>query len=104
LGTSGKKIGNAQLQWAFSEAAALLLRNKEAGQKYLARLAKKQDKGKAVPILAHRLARAVYDRRKRKAAFAIDRFLRISGSRASEPGVSLATEGGACIARMDSPV
>jgi transposase len=37
LGSSGKKIGNAHLTWAFSEAAALFLRNNAAGQKYLAR-------------------------------------------------------------------
>ena len=87
LGTSGKKIGNAHLKWAFSEAAALFLRHNEAGQKYLARLAKKHDKGTALTILAHKLARAVYDMLKRKTAFDIDRFLRTSGSRASEPGV-----------------
>ncbi len=33
LGTSGKNIGNAHLQWAFSEAAALFLRHHEPGQK-----------------------------------------------------------------------
>jgi transposase len=33
LGTSGKKIGNAHLKGAFSEAAALFLRNNPAGQK-----------------------------------------------------------------------
>jgi transposase len=60
LGTSGKKIGNAHLKWAFSEAAALFLRNNEAGQKYLARLEKKHDNGKGLTILAHKLARAVY--------------------------------------------
>ncbi len=32
-GTSGKKIGNASLTWAFSEAAVLFLRNNPAGQK-----------------------------------------------------------------------
>jgi transposase len=37
-GTSGTKIGNAYLKWAFSEAAVLFLRNNPAGQKYLARL------------------------------------------------------------------
>ena len=60
LGTSGKKIGNAHLQWAFSEAAVLFLRNNPQGQKYLTRLEKKHDKGKALTILAHQLARAVY--------------------------------------------
>src|SRR4030095_6770440 len=60
LGTSGNKIGNAHLKWAFSEAATLFLRGNEPGQKYLARLEKKHDKGKALSILAHKLARAVY--------------------------------------------
>jgi transposase len=59
LGTSGKNIGNAHLKWAFSEAATLFLRDNAPGQKYLARLEKKHDKGKALTILAHKLARAV---------------------------------------------
>jgi transposase len=47
LGTSGAKIGNAHLKWAFSEAAVLFLRDHPAAQKYLARLEKKHDQGKA---------------------------------------------------------
>lgn len=58
-GTSGTKIGNAYLTWAFSEAAVLFLRNNPAGQKYLARIEKKHGKGKALTVLAHKLARAV---------------------------------------------
>ena len=46
-GTSGTKIGHADLQWAFSEAAVLFLRNKPAGPKYLARIENKHGKGKA---------------------------------------------------------
>jgi transposase len=75
LGTAGKKIGNAHLKWAFSEAAALFLRNNPAGQKYLARLEKKHDKGKALSILAHKLARAVYYMLKRHTAFDMEKFL-----------------------------
>jgi transposase len=75
LGTSGEKIGNAHLKRAFSEAAALFLRHNPAGQKYLARLAKKHDKGKALTILAHKLARAVYYMLKRHTAFDMDTFL-----------------------------
>jgi transposase len=75
LGTSGKKIGNAHLKWAFSEAAALFLRNNAEGQRLLARLEKKHDKGKALTILAHRLARAVYYMLKRHMAFDMDTFL-----------------------------
>ena len=87
LGTSGKKIGNAHLKWAFSEAAALCLRNNEAGQKYLARLEKKHNKGTALSLLAHQLCRAVYDMLKRKTAFDMDLVLRTSGSRAGELAV-----------------
>jgi transposase len=76
VGTSGKKIGNAHLKWAFSEAAVLFLRNNEPGQKYLARLEKKHDKGKALSILAHKLARAVYYMLKRTTAFDMENFLR----------------------------
>ncbi len=75
-GTSGKKIGNAYLKWAFSEAAVLFLRNNPAGQKYLSRIARKHGKGKALTILAHKLARAVYYMLKRDTAFDLDKFLR----------------------------
>ena len=89
LGTAGKKIGNAHLKWAFSEAATLFLRNNPQAQKLLARLEKKHDKGKALSILAHKLGRAVYCMLKRKVAFDMERFLQTSGSRADEPGASL---------------
>jgi transposase len=69
LGTAGKKIGNVHLKWAFSEAAMLFLRNNAAGQIFLARIEKKHGKGKALTILAHQLARAVYYMLKRKTAF-----------------------------------
>ncbi len=71
-GTSGTKIGNAYLKWAFSEAAVLFLRNNPAGQKYLARLEKKHGKGKALTVLAHKLARAVYYMLKRDVVFDLD--------------------------------
>jgi len=74
-GTSGAKIGNAYLKWAFSEAAVLFLRTNPAGQKYLARLEKKHGKGKALTVLAHPLARAVYHMLKRGTAFDMPRFL-----------------------------
>lgn len=74
-GTSGAKIGNTYLKWAFSEAAVLFLRTNPAGQKYLARLEKKHGKGKALTVLAHKLARAVYHMLKRETAFDMPRFL-----------------------------
>jgi transposase len=75
LGTSGKKIGNAPLQGAFSEAATLVLRNHPAGQKLRARLEKNHDQGTALSILAHTLARAVYSMLKRRVAFEMEIFL-----------------------------
>jgi transposase len=74
-GTAGTKIGNAYLKWAFSEAAILFLRDNPAGQRYLARLEKKHGKGKALTILAHKLARAVYYMLKRGVVFKLDTFL-----------------------------
>jgi transposase len=74
-GTSGKKIGNASLTWAFSEAAVLFLRHNPTGQKYLARLVKQHGKGKALTVLAPQVARAVYDMCKRDTAFDLDKFL-----------------------------
>ena len=75
-GTSGSKIGNAHLKWAFSEAAVLFLRDNPAAQKFLARLEHKHSKGKALTILAHKLARAVYYMLERQTAFDLDTFLR----------------------------
>jgi transposase len=74
-GSMGAKIGNAYLKWAFSEAAVLFLRNNPAGQKVLARLERKHGKGKALTVLAHKLARAVYYMLRRETAFNRDKFL-----------------------------
>jgi transposase len=73
-GPSGKKIGHAYRTWAFSEAAGLFLRNNPAGQKDLARVEKNHGTGKALTVLAHTLARAVYDMLKRHTAFELDKF------------------------------
>ena len=75
-GTSGAKIGNAHLKWAFSEAAVLFLRGNEPGKKYYERLIKKHGKGKALTILAHKLGRAVYFILKNKEAFNQEKFIR----------------------------
>jgi transposase len=84
-GTSGTKMGHAALQWAFSEAAGLFLRTHPAGQTYLTRLEKNHGNGKAVTILAHQLARAVYAMLQRHTAFAMATFLRGYGRAAGEP-------------------
>jgi transposase len=76
LGTAGNTMGHAHLTWAFSEAATLVLRGNEPGQTYLARLVKKHDNGKALRILAHKRARAVYCMLTRNTAFDLEPCLR----------------------------
>lgn len=68
-------------------------RNNPTGQTYLVRLENKPDTGKALTILAPKLARAVYDLRKRQTAGDRDMFRRASGRSAGEPEVSLDTQG-----------
>ena len=74
-GSSGKKIGNAHLKWAFSEAAVLFLKDNEPGKRYLDRLTNRYGKAKALSILAHRMGRAVYFVLKNKEAFDQQKFL-----------------------------
>jgi transposase len=74
-GTSGKKIGNMHLKWAFSEAAVLFLHSNPDGMAYKKRLEKKHGKSKALSILAHKLGRAVYYMLKRERAFDMNKFL-----------------------------
>ena len=75
LGTSGAKIGNAHLKWAFSEAAVLFLRKNPRGQKLLNRMRSKHGKGKALSILAARLGRTSYYMLRQRVAFDMDRFM-----------------------------
>ena len=74
LGTSGKKIGNVHLKWAFSEAAVLFLRRNLQATKYRDKLVKKHGKAKSMTILAHKLARATYYILKRKEVFHMETF------------------------------
>lgn len=74
---TGGKMGNVHLKWAFSEAAALFLRANPIGQKYFARLEKKNGKGKALSILAAKLGRAVYYMMLRGRPFELQRFVTI---------------------------
>ena len=87
--TSGSKIGNAYLQWAFSEAAVLFLRDHPAGQTYLARLEKKHGTGTALTVLAQKLGRAVSSMLRRDTGCDRDNFLHGEGSGAGEPAASL---------------
>ena len=74
-GTSGAKIGNAHLKWAFSEAAVIFLRGNPKAKAYVNKMTRKHNKGKALSILAHKLGRAVYFILKRKQPFNMEKFL-----------------------------
>jgi transposase len=75
LGTSGAKMGNVQLKWAFSEAAVLFLRHAAGGKKFLTRLEKTHGKGKALSILAHKIGRAVFYILSRDTVFSMEKFM-----------------------------
>ena len=92
-GTSGTKMGNASLKWAFSDAAVLFLRSNPEGQRYFARLEKKHGPGKALTVWAHQLARAVYDMLRRETVFDMRTFLHGYCSGVGAPGASLAHHG-----------
>ncbi len=88
IGTSGKKIGHGHLRWAFAEAAILFLRHKQPGKDYFAKLKHKHGKAKALTVLAHKLARAVYYMLSREHAFDLNRFVTAYPLRGEpEPGV-----------------
>jgi len=74
-GTSGAKIGNAHLKWAYSEAAVHFLQKNPPGQRLIQRIRSKHGKGKALSILAARLGRASYYMLRRSATFDMDRFM-----------------------------
>lgn len=75
LSGSNRKIGNAYLKWAFSEAATLLIRESDQVKVYHEKLKNKNGKGKAMAILSHRIGRSVYFMLKKKQAFDMKRFL-----------------------------
>jgi transposase len=74
LGSGGHKIGNAHLRWAFGEAACLFLRSSERAKAWKQKQQKKRGEGKALAILAARLARAVYHLWRKDEAFDEARF------------------------------
>ena len=59
-GSGGKKIGNAHLKWAFSEAACLMIRAVPAVKAWMQRQEKKRGKRKALAVLEAKIGRAVY--------------------------------------------
>lgn len=74
-GTTGGRIGNAHLRWAFSEAALLYLRGNDQAERYYNRLISRHGKGKALTIIAKRLGTAVYYMLKRREPFNEYKFL-----------------------------
>jgi transposase len=75
LGTSGKKIGNVHLRWAFAEAAVLFIRQSQPGKEYFAKLDHQHGKAKALTVLAHKLGRAGYYLLTREQALDLNRFV-----------------------------
>lgn len=74
-GTTGGRIGNAHLRWAFSEAAVLFLRKNTQAERYYNRLINRHGKSKALSIVAKRLGIAVYYMLRRQQPFNINMFL-----------------------------
>src|SRR5262245_4856359 len=75
-GSGKKKIGNAHLKWAFSEAACLLIRAVPAVKGWMQRQEKKRGKRKALAILEARLGRTVYHLWRKQVPFDLKRFLK----------------------------
>jgi transposase len=75
VGKGSKKIGNAHLKWAFSEAVGLLIRSCPAVKAWQQRMQKKHGAKKTLGILAAKLGRTVYTMLQRQVAFDLKRFL-----------------------------
>jgi len=75
-GTSGNKIGNAHLKWAFSEAIILHLRGNKEAQNYLLKLQRGMTKAKALSAFAHKLDRCIFYMLKHEKVFDENKFLK----------------------------
>jgi transposase len=73
-GSGGKKIGNAHLKWAFSEAACLMLRALPDAKKWMQRQERKRGKKKALSVLEAKIGRTVYHLLRKQQAFDAKRF------------------------------
>lgn len=74
-GSGNRKMGNAYLKWAFSEATLLLIREMPEIKEYHLKLKNKHGKARALAIISHKLGRAVYYMLKNKQAFDLKYFL-----------------------------
>ena len=88
LGWGGKKIGNAHLRWAFGEIACLFLRASARAKQWKQRQEQKRGSGKALGILAARLARSVFHMIRKQEAFDEERFWNGQVNEATEPARS----------------
>ncbi len=73
-GKSNKKIGNAHLKWAIRTAAMISLRESEQAKKFVDRLSRKYNKGKALGIYTHKLGRSIFFMLKNKKVFEMKQF------------------------------
>jgi transposase len=73
-GSGGGKIGNHHLKWAFCEAVLLHLREDSDSKTYMDKLLNKHPKGKAMAIMAAKIARAVYFILQRRQSFNQEKF------------------------------
>jgi transposase len=74
-GVGGRKIGNAHLKWAFSEAASLMLRSFAPAKAWMQRQSKKRGAKKAHAILEAKIGRTVYHLWRKQTAFDAKKFL-----------------------------
>lgn len=74
-GVGGRKIGNAHLKWAFSEAASLMLRSFAPAKSWMQRQSRKRGTKKAHAILEAKIGRTVYHLWRKQAAFDAKKFL-----------------------------
>ena len=74
-GFGGKKIGNAHLKWAFSEAACLMLRSCVPVKSWMQRQEKKRCKRKALSVLEAKIGRTVFHLWRKQQAFDVKKFL-----------------------------
>ena len=75
-GSPGKKIGNAYLKWAFSEAVPLLKRQSPQAKAFYTRIEKKHGPARANSLLAVKLGRAVYFMLRRGQVFNMEHLIR----------------------------
>ena len=74
-GSGGKKMGNAYLKWAFSEAAVHVAEYCEPVNDLLKKLESKHGKGKGKSLLAHKLGRVMYHMLLRGSVFDENKFV-----------------------------